>query len=105
MCFLDYLREACQLVDKVQTKSAAAENPPVPACVDENDSASTVVKKGKQAAEKKKKTKKIFAEKAKKGKRVSGVEPKSADAVLPNNVADEPQTVFQWCVLLFILLQ
>jgi len=73
VCFLDYLREACQLVDKVQTKCAAAENAAGSALADQNDQTSTL-KRGKQHSEKKKKGKKMFAEKDKdkdnkKGKR------------------------------------
>ena len=67
MCFLDYLREACQLVDKVQAKSAVNEI----STVDQQDADSGIAKKGKQISEKKKKGKKMFADKSKETKKGS----------------------------------
>lgn len=69
VCFLDYLREACQLVDRVHTTKNASENNAV---LENGDSAT--LKRGKQQSEKKKKGKKMFAapdkdKDGKKGKR------------------------------------
>lgn len=76
VCFLDYLREACQLVDKVQTKAAAAaaaaEQAAAAPGTTETHSDSNALKAGKPSSDKKKKGRKIFAEKDKdnkKGKR------------------------------------
>ena len=74
VCFLDYLREACQLVDKVQSKVAAAAavaaNAQASAAEIAPDSLTDAGKRGKQNGEKKKKGRKIFADRDnKKGKR------------------------------------
>jgi ubiquitin carboxyl-terminal hydrolase 1 len=74
VCSLDYLREACQLVDKAQNKPHD-ENSDIGANAEQSNTDIGVMKRGKQNSEKKKKSKKIFAEKekdVKKGKRGSG---------------------------------
>ena len=74
VCSLDYLREACQLVDKAQNKPQD-ENSETGANAEQNITEIGVIKRGKQNSEKKKKGKKIFAETEKdvtKGKRGNG---------------------------------
>ncbi len=80
VCFLDYLREACQLVDKAQTKTTIGEQPSgsTSCTTDSNVGDNNAVKKGKQNLEKKKKGKKIFTDKSKeskKGKLLTGSSP------------------------------
>jgi ubiquitin carboxyl-terminal hydrolase 1 len=79
VCSLDYLREACQLVDKAQNKSLD-EN--TETGVNAEHSAELSMKRGKQNSEKKKKSKKMFPDKekdVKKGKRGVG------NSSFPNN--------------------
>lgn len=74
VCSLDYLREACQLVDKAQNKSLE-ENSEAGLNAEQNNTDLSVIKRGKQNSEKKKKSKKMFADKekdVKKGKRGAG---------------------------------
>lgn len=73
VCALDYLREACQLVDKAQNKSLD-ENSGSGVNTEQN-STEINIKRGKQNSEKKKKSKKMFSDKEKdlkKGKRGTG---------------------------------
>lgn len=74
VCSLDYLREACQLVDKAQNKSLD-ESLEIGIPVEQSNIETGVTRRGKQNSDKKKKSKKIFAEKekdVKKGKRGAG---------------------------------
>ena len=86
VCFLDYLREACQLIDKVKLIGETSNSNPL----DQSIGESSVLKKEKQISDKKKKNKKIFAEKeGKKGKRVI-----SNNAPVLNDVSnDQSQSV------------
>jgi ubiquitin carboxyl-terminal hydrolase 1 len=87
VCSLDYLREACQLVDKAQNKSLE-DNSEAGMNAEQNNTELSVMKRGKQNSEKKKKkkSKKMFAEKekdVKKGKRGA------ANATFPTSATNQ----------------
>ena len=91
VCSLDYLREACQLVDKAQNK-ALDENPEITATIELNNAESSVIKRGKRNSEKK--SKKIFSEKekdVKKGKRGTSSGNSSFSNTSTNSTCDQDQ--------------
>ena len=76
VCSLDYLREACQLVDKAQTKPIDENSDTATPTTDQNgaEMSSANNRRGKQISDKKKKGKKLLADKEKelkKGKRLT----------------------------------
>ena len=88
VCLLDYLRDACQLVDKAQLKPVGETLNSV--SLDQSNGESSIIKKDKQSGDKKKKNRKVFTEKeGKKGKRVIA----NNTLVISDALNDQPPSV------------
>ena len=85
VCFLDYLREACQLVDKIQAKSISEGATAASGITDQNAGDSSSLKRGKQNSDKKKKGRKIFADKEKEKDKQKGKRNATITASLANS--------------------